>query len=104
MSLEICRMQSNYFFGPALRVLSDSLAFSIYLVFDKTTLLPFKICFFLITFIFTLVYTEIIILHFCGLETHTKGNLIQEANEERDSDIDNIDEFQLDEVNINELV
>ena len=99
MCLEISRVQSNYFFGPVLRLLSDSLAFSIYLFCDKEMLeqpLLFisAICFSLITFIFTLVYTEIIILYFCGLNKFTKGNLIQQANNEIDSDFENLDKLQ----------
>ena len=99
MCLEISRVQSNYFFGPVLRLLSDSLAFSIYLFCDKELLkqpLLFisAICFSLITFIFTLVYTEIIILYFCGLNKFTKGNLIQQADDEIDSDYENLDKLQ----------
>ena len=99
MCLEISRVQSNYFFGPVLRLLSDSLAFSIYLFCDKELLkqpLLFisAICFSLITFIFTLVYTEIIILYFCGLNKFTKGNLIQQADDEIDSDYENLDILQ----------
>ena len=102
MFLEICRIQSNYFFGPVLRTLSDSIAFSIFLFinedFAKAKLLPYGVSFSLITFIFTLVYTEIIILHFCGFDNHTKGNLYEEAKDEIRSDFDNLDKYQQPEV------
>ena len=98
--LEAFRVQSNNNYGPSFRVVGDSLLFSVSLIFNdkyaKYDLLLFSIGFGLVIYLLTLVYNDLIVFDFCGLDAYSK----KVSNRKYIDDISNIGEIT--EIDYNE--
>lgn len=76
--LNICFFQTNYYFMPTTLVVSDvlsSFADWVVNVLLKKETFVLSLIGYIINIFGSLVYTEIIILHFCTLDFYTKGFL-----------------------------
>ena len=103
--LEAFRVQSNNHYGPSFRVVGDSLLFSVSLIFNekyfKYDLILYSIPFGVVIYLLTLVYNDLIVFDFCGLDSYSKK--VSKKKEQYIGDISDIGEIDYNDITQDDL-